>query len=88
MREAVNYTTKEKQQTINAMSISIAKVAVTAIGMVVGKKSRARIEDFLPFEKPKDDKDISKKTVEAMEWALKNEKLPPAIVGIIGAELA
>jgi hypothetical protein len=30
---------------------------------------------------------LSESTVSAMKWALKNEKLPPSIVGLIGAEL-
>jgi hypothetical protein len=42
----------------------------------------------LPFEKPKNSDDLQESTVEALKWAMKNEKLPSAVVGMIGAELA
>ena len=46
------------------------------------------LESFLPFEKAKDTSGLKETTISAMKWAMKNEKLPPAVVGIIGPELS
>jgi DNA-binding protein YbaB len=79
---------KQKQQTINADSIAVAKLACLVHGALGGKKHSVSLDVFLPFEKPKDGNALQDSTIDALKWAMKNEKLPPAVVGIIGAELA
>jgi DNA-binding protein YbaB len=79
---------KQKQQTINADSIAVAKLACLVHGALGGKKSSVSLDVFLPFEKPKDSNALQDSTVDALKWAMKNEKLPPAVVGMIGAELS
>jgi hypothetical protein len=41
----------------------------------------------LPYEIKKGSNDLQPETIEAMKWALKHEKMPAAIIGLIGAEL-
>jgi hypothetical protein len=84
----LNYQVKDKKQTINAQSISTAKLGMVVIGALAGKKAKTSIADFLPFESEADPSDMQQSTVDALKWALKNEKLPPVIVGLIGVELA
>jgi hypothetical protein len=84
----LNYQTKDRKQTINAQSISTAKLGMVVIGALAGKKAKASISDFLPFESEADPTGMQPSTIEALKWALKNEKLPPVIVGLIGIELA
>jgi DNA-binding protein YbaB len=79
---------KQKQQTINADSIAVAKLACLVHGALGGKKHSVSLDVFLPFEKPKDGNVLQDSTIDALKWAMKNEKLPPAVVGIIGAELS
>lgn len=79
---------KQKQQTINADSIAVAKLACLVHGALGGKKGAISPDVFLPFEKPRDDNALQDSTIDALKWAMKNEKLPPAVVGMIGAELA
>jgi hypothetical protein len=79
---------KQKQQTINADSIAVAKLACLVHSALGGKKNSVSLDAFLPFEKPKDSNDLQDSTIEALKWAMKNEKLPPAVVGMIGAELS
>ena len=79
---------KQKQQTINADSIAVAKLACLIHGALGGKKKTISLEAFLPFEKQKDNDDMRESTIKALKWAMKNEKLPPAVVGMIGAELS
>jgi hypothetical protein len=84
----LNYQAKEKKQTINAQSISTAKLGMVVIGALAGKKAKTSVTDFLPFESEADPSGMQQSTVDALKWALKNEKLPPVIVGLIGVELA
>ena len=84
----LNYQAKEKKQTINAQSISTAKLGMVVIGALAGKKAKASINDFLPFESETNPSGMQQSTIDALKWALKNEKLPPVIVGLIGVELA
>jgi hypothetical protein len=77
----------EQQRLINAHSMSTAKLAVTVVRALGGKTAQAKVDDFLPFEQAKPNA-ISSETKEALQWALKTHRLPPVIVGLIGAELA
>ena len=79
---------KQKQQTINADSVAVAKLACLVHSALGGKRSTVSLESFLPFEKMKEASGLKESTISAMKWAMKNEKLPPAVVGIIGPELS
>jgi len=61
---------------------------MVVIGALAGKKAKTSVTDFLPFESEVDPTGMQPSTIEALKWALKNEKLPPVIVGLIGVELA
>lgn len=84
----LNYQAKDRKQTINAQSISTAKLGMVVIGALAGKKAKTSVTDFLPFESEVDPTGMQPSTIEALKWALKHEKLPPVIVGLIGVELA
>lgn len=85
---ALERLSKYENQTINAYSISTAKLGCLVYGALGGKTNKISIADFLPFEMPRAEKELKPSTIAAMKWALKHEKLPPAIIGMIGAELA
>lgn len=73
---------------MNAQSISTAKLSGLVFSALGGKTKKINLEDFLPYQIKKGSNDLQEETIEAMKWALKNEKMPPAIIGLIGAELA
>lgn len=79
---------EQKQQSANANSISTAKLSCLVYSALSTKKSGPPIESFLPFEKATKPEGLKDSTIEAMKWAIKHEKMPAAIVGMIGAELA
>ena len=87
LRTMLEQASTEQQRLINAQSMSTAKLAVTVVGALAGKGARAKVDDYLPFEQSRPNA-ISSETKEALQWALKNHRLPPAIVGLIGAELS
>jgi len=72
----------------NAASISTAKLAVVVMSALGSKGAKAKLDNFLPYELDDGASTLKASTKEALEWALKNEKLPAAIVGMIGAELS
>ena len=72
---------------MNAQSISTAKLSGLVFSALSGKGKKPSLEYFLPYEIRKGSNDLQPETIEAMKWALKHEKMPPAIVGLIGAEL-
>lgn len=75
------------QRRTNASSVSTAKLAMFVCSALGGKGNRAKLDHFLPFELNDGAESIKESTKDALQWALKNEKMPPAIVGMIGAEL-
>jgi hypothetical protein len=79
---------KAMQMRTNAASISTAKLAMVVMGALGGKGSRAKLDQFLPYELDDGTSTLRASTKEALEWALKNQKMPTVVVGMIGAELA
>lgn len=77
-----------KQETINAQSISTAKLSSIVMGALGGKRAKVKIEELLPYEIKRNNNTLKESTIQAMKWALKNETMPPAIIGMIGAELS
>jgi hypothetical protein len=75
------------REQVNAQSVSTAKLSGLVFSALGGKSQKLNLQDFLPYEIKKSASDLQDETIEAMKWALKNEKMPPAIIGLIGAEL-
>ena len=76
-----------KKEEVNANSISTAKLSSLVFSALGGNNVKTKLEDFLPYEIKKGNDGIKESTMEAMKWALKYEKMPPAIIGLIGTEL-
>ena len=85
LKRLIAIADSEKQQIINAHSISTAKLGTVVVSALGGKASK--LDECLPFAVPRNSRQISVETEEAMRWALSNEKMPGQIVAMIGAEL-
>jgi len=79
---------KAMQSRTNAASISTAKLAMVVMGALGSKGGKVKLDQFLPYEFDDGTSTLKASTKDALEWALKNERLPAAIVGMIGAELS
>lgn len=75
------------QKRTNAASVSTAKLAMVVCSALGGKGNSTKLDQFLPFELDNGNSSLKQSTRDALQWALKNEKMPPAVVGMIGAEL-
>lgn len=87
LREVLETISETRRQHINAHSIATAKLSSVVVSALGGKGAKHKLDDFLPYELPKTSTNLKDSTKAALVWALKNEKLPPSIVGLIGAEL-
>ena len=78
---------EDMQKRTNAASVSTAKLAVVVSSALGGKGQQLKLDQFLPYDLSKGGDSLPLSTKEALQWVLKHEKLPAAIVGMIGAEL-
>ncbi len=76
------------QSRTNAASISTAKLAMVVMSGLGAKANKNKLDHFLPYEIDNGSSSMKSSTKAALEWALKNEKMPAAIIGMIGAELS
>jgi hypothetical protein len=83
----LQHLSEDRQEQANANSIATAKLSSIVLGALGGKKVKVKLEDLLPYEMKKHSNDLRDSTISAMKWALKHETMPPAIIGMIGAEL-
>jgi len=85
--QVLKQTDQEKQNIINAHSVSTAQLCTLVVGALAGKQAKAKVDDFLPFQRRRDFDGLSEQTKAAIQWALKNKTMPPVIIGMLGAEL-
>lgn len=78
---------KASHQRTNAASVSTAKLAMIVMSALGGAKGKISLDQFLPYDIDDSVSSLKPSTKAALEWALKNEKMPPAVIGMIGAEL-
>lgn len=86
--DVLEHEQKAFQFRTNAASVSTAKLATVVVSALGGKGTKMKLDHFLPYELEGDNSGLKSSTKEALRWALKNEKMPAAIVGMIGAELS
>ena len=87
LQVCIQHLSEDRQETTNANSIATAKLSSIVLGALGGKKTKVKIEELLPYEIKKGNNALRQSTINAMKWALKHEVMPPAIIGMIGAEL-
>lgn len=88
LQACIEQLSENKQETINAQSISTAKLSSFVIAALGGKNTKVNMEELLPYAMKKECNGLQKSTIAAMKWALKNEPMPPAIIGLIGSEFS
>ncbi len=87
LSDMFQYNSEAMQSRTNAASVTTAKLAMVVCSALGSKGSKLKIDGFLPFEISNNDNKLKPSTKQVLQWALKNEKMPPAIVGMIGAEM-
>jgi hypothetical protein len=72
----------------NANSVATAKMGAMVASALGSKNNQVKVSDFLPYEMEEDNTSVSERTKEVLKWALKTQKLPTAIVAMVGSELS
>lgn len=72
----------------NANSVATAKMGAMVASALGSKNNQVKVSDFLPYEMEEDNTSVSERTKEVLKWALKTQKLPAAIVAMVGSELS
>lgn len=85
--DVVNHCATSEKNKANAMSMATAKLGTVVVSALGSKSAKVKVHDFLPYEFEQGNSGITEKTKEAMRWALKNEKLPSIVAGMVGSEL-
>lgn len=73
---------------INASSVATAKMGAMVASALGSKGTQAKVSDFLPYELEDKEDGPTESTREALKWALRTQKLPAAIVAMLGSELS
>lgn len=79
---------KTARMRINANSVATAKMGAMVASALGGKSVKAKVNDFLPYEMDSKEVSVSEATKEVLKWAVKTQKLPAAIVAMVGSELS
>lgn len=87
LKTCLRHLVEAHQERVNADSVATAKLAMLVYSAIGGKTGKAKISDFLPYETKKEDGGLNQNTISAIQWALKHHKMPPSIIGLLGAEL-
>lgn len=79
---------KTARMRINANSVATAKMGAMVASALGGKGVKVKVNDFLPYEMDSKEVSVSEATKEVLKWAVKTQKLPAAIVAMVGSELS
>lgn len=79
---------KTARMRINANSVATAKMGAMVASALGGKGVKVKVNDFLPYEMESKEVSVSEATKEVLKWAVKTQKLPAAIVAMVGSELS
>ena len=79
---------KTARMRINANSVATAKMGAMVASALGGKTVKVKVGDFLPYEMDNKEDSVSEATKEVLRWAVKTQRLPAAIVAMLGSELS
>ena len=73
----------------NVQSVAVAKVGVMAAGMLGGKKSKAKLNDFLPFDsnQMKKEDGVTDASLVVLQRLMKTRRMDGRVIGLLADEL-
>lgn len=89
MRQALKYLDQHEIAKYNAGSIAVAKLGTVAVGMMGGKKSGIKPEDFLPFDTRTTQREsgVTDASMRVLFKLMKNRKLDGKLIAILADEI-
>lgn len=73
----------------NVSSVAIAKVGAMAAGMLAGKKSKIKPDDFLPFDtkKLKKEDGVTDESLTVLQRLMKTKRMDGRVIALLADEL-
>jgi hypothetical protein len=73
----------------NVSSVAVAKLGAMAAGMMAGKKSKIKPEDFLPFDtkKLKKEDGVTDESLTVLQRLMKTKRMDGRVIALLADEL-
>lgn len=73
----------------NVASVAVAKLGTMAAGMLAGKKSKVKPDDFLPFDtkKLKKDDGVTDESLIVLQRLMKTKRMDGRVIALLADEL-
>ena len=89
VKRTLKYLDKHDIAKYNVQSIAIAKFGTMAAGMMAGRKSKIKPEDFLPFDTKsiKKDSGLSDESLMILQRLMKTRRMDGRVIALMADEL-
>ena len=89
MKRALKYLDRHDVAKYNVSSVAIAKVGTMAAGMLVGKKSKVKPEDFLPFDTKqlKKEDGVTDESLVVLQRLMKTRRMDGRVIALLADEM-
>ncbi len=89
IKRALKYLDKHDIAKYNVQSVAIAKLGTMAAGMMAGRKSKVKPEDFLPFDTKaiKKDTGIADESLIVFQRLMKTRKIDGRVLALLADDL-
>lgn len=86
---ALKWLEKHDIAKYNISSIATAKLGTTVVGAVAGKKAKATIDDFLPFDtrKLKKENGLSDESLAVLQKLMRSRRMDGRVIALLADEL-
>ena len=89
VKAALKYLEKHDVSKYNIQSVAIAKLGTMAAGMMAGKKSSVKPNDFLPFDTTKIKKEdgVTDQSLMVLQRLMKTRKMDGRVIALLADEI-
>jgi hypothetical protein len=89
VKRALKYLDKHDIAKYNVQSVAIAKLGTMAAGMVAGRKSKVKPEDFLPFDTKSLQKDsgVTDASLIVLQRLMKSRRMDGRVIALLADDL-
>ena len=89
MKAALKYLEKHDVTKYNIQSVAVAKLGTMAAGMMGGKKSSVKPNDFLPFDTTKIKKEdgVTDRSLTVLRGLMKNRVMDGRVIALLAEEI-
>jgi hypothetical protein len=89
VKAALKYLEKHDVSKYNIQSVAVAKLGTMAAGMMGGKKSKVKPEDFLPFDSKRMKKEdgVTDESLQVLQELMKTRVMDGRVIALLAEEI-